>query len=731
MITEPRLRIPLLQTREMPVTGYVDRLSARGGETLTAYVSLAEPGTCSATLVRVIGGDCNPAGPGMRFENLAHVFDHTFPGVRQPLTAGSYGEVAAGPKLPLGMAITWSALIWFRMKPRRATILAQRGGQVSLGLEVCDDGARATIRSGDDEWVVHLAADLEPLRWTRIWLSIDPAARTVHLGLRQHRRPGAVVTAALPRWFDVPCGGAVSIAAANPPGGTHFNGKIERPGIYCGSTVAVGADLALGMAAIAEWDFSRGIDTQAFPDVGPQACGGILHHLPTRAVTGMQWNGNEHNWRHDPGQYGAIHFHEDDFGGCNWLPSFDFPIPPSLNSGSYAFHLSSSSGEDWIPFYVLPPRGERTADVVFVAPVFTYLAYANCYFANRSEASQARAHAWGGSRYTGANYGSYGRSTYNWHADGSGVCLSSRLRPLLTMRPGLIWEDDPAGSGVRHYPADTHLLGWLEAKGIAFDIVTDEDLDDEGADLIRGYPCVLTGTHPEYHTAGSLNAFQDFVDGGGNLAYLGGNGFYWRIARDRDLIECRRAEGGIRLWAAEPGEYHHQIDGRLGGMWRRSGRHPQALTGIGFSAQGPFVATHYRRAPDAANGPAGWILAGVEDEIIGDYGLAAGGAAGFELDRAEPIHGAPGRVHVIATSQNVPAGIELVPEDMLTESLTVTGAPKGDLVRADMVYVETAAGGGVFAAGSITFCGSLWNGRAFDGPVSMILENVVRRFAGL
>ncbi len=46
----------------------------------------------------------------------------------------------------------------------------------------------------------------------------------------------------------------------------------------------------------------------------------------------------------------------------------------------------------------------------------------------------------------------------------------------------------PRGSGLRHYPADTHLLAWLEAKGIAFDVVTDEDLDDEGAGAAGALP---------------------------------------------------------------------------------------------------------------------------------------------------------------------------------------------------------------------------------------------------
>ena len=71
---------------------------------------------------------------------------------------------------------------------------------------------------------------------------------------------------------------------------------------------------------------------------------------------------------------------------------------------------------------------------------------------------------------------------------------------MLTMRPGFLTFNDPRGSGLRHYPADLHLLAWLEAKGIAFDIVTDEDLDDEGAALLAPYRAVLTGSHPEYHT---------------------------------------------------------------------------------------------------------------------------------------------------------------------------------------------------------------------------------------
>jgi N,N-dimethylformamidase len=717
----------------MPITGYFDQLSARPGETLTAYVSVADGAEYSARLVRVISGDPNPAGPGMIFEDLSGRFERRLQGRRQPLTVGSFGDVGIAPALPPDLAVTWSALVWFCAHPEdKAAIVSQASPEASVSLFITAGGLRAELAHDGRDLSVELSTRLKLNQWTRVWLSVDPIGARVVLGCRQRQGARACKVTALPTGFAKPTGGRLTIAAAGDPASHHFTGKVERPGVYAGVWQDCDHRLAIELEPLAEWDFSRGIDTQTIVGVGPEARDGVLHHLPTRAVAGAGWTGEEHAWRHAPQEYAAIHFHEDDFGSCDWDAAFAFEIPGDLNSGCYALHLRTAAGEDWLPFYVLPARARPRADVVFLAPTYTYQAYANCYFANRTEDTQSRNAAWGGSIYSGRRYGSYGRSTYNWHADGSGVCLSSRHRPILTMRPGFIFADDAKGSGLRHYPADTHLLAWLEAKGISFDVVTDEDLDNEGIGLIRDYKCVLTGSHPEYHTAGTLDALQAYVDSGGHLAYLGGNGFYWRIARNPKLpevIEVRRAEGGIRTWAAAAGEYYHQLDGRLGGIWRRSGRLPQALVGIGFSAQGPFDAGHYRRKPDSYDGPGAWIFEDVVGEIVGDYGLSAGGAAGFELDRADPDLGAPGEIFLLATSENVPSSFGVVHEEMLTEALTVSGERPEALVRADMVYVETPSGGGIFSTGSITFCGSLWNGQAFAGPISQILENVVRRFS--
>src|SRR5690606_25940093 len=99
--------------------------------------------------------------------------------------------------------------------------------------------------------------------------------------------------------------------------------------------------------------------------------------------------------------------------------------------------------------------------VAFLAPTFTYQAYGNHALGWTTEALRARMAEWNAYPYTPDDYPIYGRCTYNHHADGSGIAYASRLRPLLTMRPGYLTFNDKAGSGVRHYASDSHLIAWL------------------------------------------------------------------------------------------------------------------------------------------------------------------------------------------------------------------------------------------------------------------------------
>ena len=306
---------------------------------------------------------------------------------------------------------------------------------------------------------------------------------------------------------------------------------------------------------------------------------------------------------------------------------------------------------------------------------------------------------------------------------------------MLNLRIGYITYPDPdiRGSGMRHFPADTHLIAWLEAKGIAYDLISDQELHDEGVDLLGNYRTLMTGSHPEYHTPRTLDAIEAWRDRGGRLCYLGGNGFYWKIALSPEkegVIEIRRGEGGIRAWAAEPGEYYNQFDGEYGGLWRRNGRPPQNLCGVGFTAQGNYSGSCYRKRPEAGDPRVAWMFEGIEEDVFGDHGLGGHGAAGFELDRADKRLGTPEHALVVAGSENHPPDTPwvLVPEEQLTHIVTWPGEPYRDLIRADMVFFETPAGGAVFSVGSITFCSSLPS-EGFDNDISRLLENVLRRFS--
>ena len=268
----------------------------------------------------------------------------------------------------------------------------------------------------------------------------------------------------------------------------------------------------------------------------------------------------------------------------------------------------------------------------------------------------------------------------------------------------------------------------MERRAIAYDVISDEDLHHHGPAISAGYRCVMTGTHPEYVSTAMLDALEGFQAQGGRLIYMGGNGFYWRIAfhpRLPGVIEVRRCEVG-NGWITPPGEACHAFNGEYGGLWRRVGRAPQALTGVGFIAQGFDGCGWFRRTAESHDPRAAFIFEGVEDEVIGDFGLIGGGAAGIELDCVDPLLGTPANALVVARSEGHSDNYLPTLEALLINYLG-QGATQNAMVRADMTFFETAAGGAVFSTGSIAWAGSLAHD-GDDNPVSRITANVVRRF---
>lgn len=725
----------------LPLTGYADRFSVAAGETIAFKVSSAMPGAYSARLVRVISGDPNPAGPGIRERDVPAPFAGHHPSRHQPVPLGSYARVADAPALQKLTSFHATAIVWPTLPNKgRQGIIAKRdaGNGAGFALWIGARGAGASVGDGTTRVEVEVGRPMRERAWYRVSMRYDAAARS--LTVRQDPLdPAHGVDDAGESSMAAALAGApitarplyIGVLGGDPVGG-HFNGKIEAPALFSAAPdPARSAVAATRAGAIAAWDFSREITSQRVIDAGPNGLDGELVNLPARGMKGSRWTGQEMCWRHAPEHYAAIHFHDDDLYDCGWQTDFTYAVPDDLPSGVYAARLSAGGIDEMIPFFVRPPKGRPRAKACVLIPTFTYIVYANIARKVSTDAYKARVAAWNARPWTPDEHREYGLSTYNFHADGSGTCYSSRLRPIINLRSSFLAYVDARGSGVRHLPADTHLLAWLDAKGHDVDVITDEDLHAEGLGLIAPYKVVMTPSHPEYHSPETLDALSAYVARGGRLMYLGGNGFYWKVAVHPDVpgaVEIRRGEGGIRAWAAEPGEYYHAFDGSYGGLWRRNGRPPQQLVGVGFTSQAPFEGNWYRRAAGASDPRAAWILDGVKGDVIGDFGFSGGGAAGFELDRADPKLGTPPNAIVVASSEGHDlARFKLVPEDMLTDVTTWTGEPPERLIRADMTYFETPNGGAVFSVGSITYCGSLPHAN-FDNDISRITDNVLRRF---
>ena len=715
--------------RSPAVLAYADARSVRAGESITFHVSSHRRAPYEARIVRLLAPELGPIGPPRRELSIDTPIDGRHEGREQRTYLGSFARVP-GP-VPLDGQCSIDLLVFPTLvEEHPCTIVEIRGSSgATLTLTHSATGGLAAQLTVNDSVHVVGAPPLDERAWTRVTVGCDlsngqlelSASTMPAVGLPP--RPDRVANSSFDPGHARFGPSVIAFAASLDDDGVHhrpstcFNGKLEHPRLMS-TTDGSGEPLAA-------WDFSRDIPTSFIRDTGPLELDGELHNLPTRATRGSGWTSDHLTWMAEPSGYAAIHFHDTDLADAGWEPSHVYEVPPGTASGCYALRVSpcdDSTPEFYVPFVVRPARHEPHHDIAFILPTTTYGAYANMHLrvtAQFNELAHGRLTVLDSTDFLLLRMPELGRSTYDVHRDGSPVIYSSMNRPVTNFRPtGRMYK----------FCLDLMIIDWLDSCGYDFDVITEDDIDGEGTAAIEQYRVVLTGSHPEYTTRRQLDAYEAFLESGGRLMYLGGNGFYSAaevIPGRRDVVEVRRP-GQDNLWRVNHAEAASSTSGLPTGLWRNIGRPENALTGVGFITQGFDACTYYTRTPASDNPRVSWVFDGLErDEVIGDFGILQGGAAGYEIDRHEVTKGSPPHSVVLASSSGhsnlydlmVPSILDTLPDPHRTESP----------IRADMVFFETGAGGAVFSVGSIAWSGSLSHD-GYENSVSRVTRNVLDRF---
>lgn len=758
------------------LVGYSDRLGLAPGDTIRFMVS-SEHDRYDTRLVRLVHGDTNPAGPGLRQVVVPSSIDGERHGRRQAIVTGSFATIPLGPA-GIGASSSFVVFVQPTAPAGREQVIAGVGAPFAEGgrgsgwaLAIAPDGELEAVIAGPDGPIrVTSGVPLARWAWAHVGLVRDGRRIVVwQLPVRGIGDP-VVVDAQVGPGVDAPDGSPLLLAAAGVDGaadadqgaasgpgrsGTihHLDGRLDRPRLFdrALSATELGAAAADPDAladAAGAWDFSLDIGTDRLTDVSGRGRHGTTVNMPARAVAGWNHSGRETDWRLAPDEYGAIHFHRDDLEDAGWAVDFELEVPADLPSGIYAAWLRAGDDEEYLPFVVRPSRGTTGSRIAVLVSTLTYVTYANFTDIGRD--------AWCDDAYRGdAQAQPYADATlhrdvyrhideellhglYDVHADGSARCHGSALRPILNMRPTFRYRTLAAPA---RFPADLYLVDWLDHHGIEVDYLTDHDLIDEGVDLLARYAVVLSSSHHEYWTSGMLDSLDAYLAGGGRFMYLGGNGLFGVVTVD----PARPHRVELRRWGTSwpfempPAERHHAMTGELGGTWRNRGRSPHRVVGVGTAGAGFDRGSPYRRMPDSDDPRVAFVFDGIDGDLIGDEPnlQVRWGAAGYEFDRVEPELGSPAGTLRLASSVRFDASHRSMVDDEMffmqgrdgshVRDPQVPGRPHR-FARADIAYLEYPGGGAVFSAGSICWNGSL-SARDYRGTVSRVTENVLRRFA--
>jgi hypothetical protein len=320
-----------------------------------------------------------------------------------------------------------------------------------------------------------------------------------------------------------------------------------------------------------------------------------------------------------------------DRDGCGWPAAVEIEAGADWASGYYDIVLENAAGERAHHFVCVKAQRGRTATSVLVLATNTYHAYNH----------------WGGANaYCDVTRLMNGEAPLAQAMAGAiGVLSTERpFPPLLIAPPDDVprlvnmrkrefeerpWASDAAwGRKHRSSPYDRSagflnkwehaFVRWAEGEGLAFDMLTDYDLDVE-SDALDPYDVVMLVGHSEYWSGAERDQLERFVDRGGRLAIFSGNTAFWKVRFENGgrTFVCHKWRG----FEAEPNA------GRDGThLWSHPAfaRPEASITGLSF-----LFAGYHRLGLCAARGQGGytvyrdkhWALEGCDlfyGDVIGD-----------------------------------------------------------------------------------------------------------------
>lgn len=696
----------------LKIVGYTPRWHLSPGEVVPLHVSTDFP-HFHAKLVRLTGAIRNTEDWELKAVDVDVPSNCSYDGCKAQLISGSCVNIPmALESQPLAVA----SRFWFRRLPPQSATLAElkfATGYIRARLDV--SGA-ITIHVQMGSQTIRFDGDL-PLLLERHWydlaIVVDHHRDRIDLVLKDMNAntvtQSTIAATIDPGSFE----GFVLGGTFCVKDGHHgdLDAKVEAPRVW-NPVPETHAVLVSDQAPepLASWNLGNMDKSDRIAEVHGRYPDALLSNAPTRAVTSSSWRGQTTNFVERPDLYNAVALHADDIDDAGWPVAFELKLPKNLRSGVYCVILSERENVEYsdpskfypVPIFVTPGKEGSDAKIALVLPTFSYRAYANNSLYTEAD---DRLFKLKGPTRSGILYDyciEKGlKSQYCSHDDGSGVHLASLKRPQVTVRPDLLSQ---LHSFTHQLSADLEILEWLERDSQAYVVLTDELLHELGAAVLAGYSVVMTGSHPEYSTSEQLDAYSDYNAGGGNLMYLGGNGFILRVTIDPArpwLQELRRGDGAA-IWADEPGEGRHQTDGKVGGLWRNIGRPPNVTFGLGFSAMG-FTGDGRYRVPsqcDLLTLPANLreVMTSIGDKLFG--------IAGLELDSYDAALGSSPRATVFGEIGHLPKHYVPVNEYLGELGIDPVEAVE-DGVRANLIWIPAGEKGQVFATGSIRWTSGL------------------------